>query len=381
MVTYGCMLFEGAINVLMVATMSMLQDHFEMSAASISTLITIKSIGTVATIYFSGSLSDLIGRKNIICLGSVFFMVFLIGLISTQNFYMAMFFALIGGIAHGLMDSPAISMLIDIFGRDSGPAMSFVQVFFASGSAITSTLTSLIIKKNMNWKLIYALYAIVGIVVIAIVLTARYPKRYKGEPIDANESPKREPSFMREGLLLACTTFLLSSSSAVINTWLPTFANQEKNMTLISSVELLAKLQFGNIVGALLFAYILTKVHATVLLIINPLIALIGMMTIVFMPNISALSVFVVGMVMGVLFSLALNIAGEMFPQSSGKATGFIGSASMSAGMTTVFLTGKLYPYTGFQHLFTFVLILLSLAICLATWFRTLYLKMIKGDL
>lgn len=380
MVTYGCMLYEGAITALLVATMVMLERHYVATAGQISMLITAKSVGTVVTIYFSGAISDKVGRKNIITIGAVFFMIFLVGMVSTQSFAIAMFLSFVGGVAHGLMDSPSISMLIDIFGAKSGPAMSFVQVFFAGGGAITTFLTSQVMKYNIDWKFLYFGYAVVGILVIILVKTARYPKKNQSEGTIKKVNHNWKPSFLREGLLLAILTFFLSSSNSVLNTWLPTFANVEKNMDLISSMQLLTKLQLGNITGALIFAYVLTKVHATSLLVFNSVVAFVGFLGIIFMGEISALNVFIIGMMMGVLFSLSLNVAGDLFPNDSGKATGFIGSASMSAGMTSVFITGKIYENIGFMNIFKITLGLLFVAVIIAFYFKIVFIKLVRGD-
>ena len=62
MVTYGSMIFEGAIITLLIALMSPLSIRYGVSTSTISTLIAARAVGNVSSVYFSGNASDIIGK-------------------------------------------------------------------------------------------------------------------------------------------------------------------------------------------------------------------------------------------------------------------------------------------------------------------------------
>ena len=80
LVTYGSMIFEGAIMTMLVALMTPLSGRMNVSVSEISMMITAQSIGTVSVIYLAGNISDKIGRKKIILLGLISYLLFLTGM-------------------------------------------------------------------------------------------------------------------------------------------------------------------------------------------------------------------------------------------------------------------------------------------------------------
>ena len=127
--SYLTMFFEGALNVIIVALMLTLEDHFGVSGAEAALLVSLKSLGTILTLYIAGDLSDKFGRKKIMLVGLFFFLLFILGFGFVDDFRFLYIFALLGGMGHGLMDSPGISLLFDAIKGNTGPAMSLVSVF------------------------------------------------------------------------------------------------------------------------------------------------------------------------------------------------------------------------------------------------------------
>lgn len=354
-VTYGSMLFEGAIITMLVALMTPLSQRLDVSLTQISMLITVHSLGTISVIYLAGNISDKIGRKKIILLGLCAYFLFLIGMYFTTNFYFAILMAMFAGFGHGLMDSPSISMLIDIFGNHSGPAMSFVAVFFSGGGVIATLIIREMLKFDINIKYIYLLFLLLGAMLFLLVSKAKYPPKQRVivEESDNHEvvSDVRAKRLLRAAILLAVITFLFSSGNSIIRTWVATYANTIKGMSLEKSVGMLSYLQIGNVIGAIAFAYILTKVHSTKVLVVNGFITAVAVILFLVLDQGSVLFLLTIGIALSVSFALALNIIGELYIENSGQATGFIGTASMASGMVMTFITGQLLPIIGVSNL------------------------------
>lgn len=378
-VTYGSMVLEGAILTMIIALMGPLSKQMNVSLSTISLLVTTQSIGTVGTVYISGNTSDKIGRKKVILLGISTYVIFLVGMYLTNDFKVAMFLSLLAGVAHGLMDSPSISMLIDIFGDSSGPAMSVVAVFFSGGGAISTIIIKQILERDLSIKLIYVIYLVLAGLLAIVVSKAKYPKKQKRPIIKEIDSEKNRVvdngKLLRAALLLGVITFVYSSGNSIFRTWLGTYAFEVRGASLEESVGMLTYLQVGNVIGAFLFAYVLTKIHSTKVMITNALIA--SIVLVLFLSNIfgSVLLIMIVGAILSISFSLSLNIIGELFIDNSGQATGFIGTASMSGGMIMTFVSGRLLPIMGVEKLMWLSVGLIIFAGALAIIFRKIFVS------
>ena len=315
-VSYGAMFVEGSLTTIMVGLMSVLALKFGKTNGDIATLLSFKSFGTLSVLFFSGKFSDKYGRKLPILSGSLLFMVFILGFIFTDNYLLASLFAFAGGVAHGLMDTPGMSLLFDAFSGNTGPAMSLVQVFFASGGVMTTLLSSLFIRNQWDYRLIFLLILVVNTALFILALKAKFPPLSGKVEMKTERTPfKRKPTFLREGFLLLLNTLIYSSFHAVISTWLPTYVLELKGFLLADSVVTLSIYQTGAISGSLFFAVLLRKLHSTVLIAINPLLCTITMVGLLILkPSFLILvCIFIMGFLMGSFFSLNINMGGELF--------------------------------------------------------------------
>lgn len=380
-VTYGSMIFEGAIMTMLIALMTPLSKTMNVTLSEISMMITAQALGTVSVIYIAGNISDKIGRKKIILLGLFSYFLFLMGMYFTTNFYFALFLALLAGVGHGLMDSPSISMLIDIFGNHSGPAMSVVAVFFSGGGAISTFIVREFIKYDIDFRILYVVFIILAFIHAYIVWNAKYPEKQKVvvekhdyEEIDEVMSSKNhEKIVLTAAILLAVVTFLFASGNSILRTWVSTYSNEIKGMTLEKSIGMLTYLQIGNLLGAIIYAYVLTKVHSTKVMIFNGIMAAIGLSIFLQFSTAEVIVLMLVGSALSVSFSLSLNIIGELYAENSGKATGFIGTASMASGMVMTFLSGILLPIIGVKLLIWLSVVIIAVATFLAIVFRGMF--------
>lgn len=379
-VTYGSMIFEGAIITLLVALMTPLSARLNVSTGVVSTLLTAQGFGTVATVYISGNISDKIGKQKMILFGLIFYFIFLIGMMITTNFYIALFLSLLAGMGHGFMDSPAISMLIDIFGDFSGPAMSVVAVFFSGGGAMSSIIVGRLLALNLDFRIIFIIYLVIATVVAFVALKANYPKRQKREKkqVDAKTQQANRKTLLATASFLALITFLFASANVILRTWIPTYSLEVLKVSIEKSINMLTFLQIGNVLGAFFFAYILTKIHATKVMVVNGLVATISLVLLLLFNKSVIPLIMLSGAVLSIGFSLALNIVGELFIENSGQATGFIGTSVMAAGMVMTFITGRLLPIIGVNGLMWISVAIVVIAAVLSIFFRIIFIRVKK---
>lgn len=377
-VSYGAMFVEGSLNAVIVALMVVLSQRFNRPSGDIAMLVSIKSFGTLLMLFFSGKVSDKYGRKIPIVFGSVLFSIFIFGFMVTTDYYLALMFAFIGGLAHGLMDTPGMSLLFDALTGNTGPAMSIIQVFFAGGSVLTTLMASWFIRYNINFQWIFVVILIINILLLILVLITRYP------PISGKKTSRQylafevKPSIKREGLILFFCSLLASSYNAIMSTWLPTYIEQIKLFDVASSVSTLSLLQIGALIGSFVFALVLRKLHTTVLMGFNPMIGAILLSLLLVTTNsmIIQMAVFGLGFTMGVYFSLCINMGGELFIENAGAATGAIATASMAGSTVVVWLSGRFIETVGITTIYYCTLVVMILLIVLANAFRFQYRKL-----
>lgn len=367
------MFFEGATTSLLIATMSLLTEYYQRPSSFISTLVAVKGFAMILTLWFSGKMSDRYGRRIIIPLGAVFFIASLVLMISSNAIWVAFLSVFLAGIGHGLMDAPAISMLVDVFGNDTGPAMSYVQVFFALGMTFISFITSVFVARALPWQWIFIGLIVCAFILIIYVLSVDMPTTRFEEPHDAVSLSNHQPKLMKEGLWIAVTALFYSSFGAVISTWVANYMHLIKGYELAASIQMLSLYQLGCLVGAVLFAWILTKVHPTVIYWVNGVIAIIATLAMIYLNGFEPAAIFMTGVVIGVMFSIALTIGGSLFKSQAGEVTGFIGSINGIGQTFMSFLSGLLYPIIGYTNLFLGSILLCVMAVLLAFAFRRHY--------
>lgn len=381
-VSYGAMFFEGAMNVLLVSLMPLLANRYAISPSDVSLLISAKSIGTFLMLYLSGFWSDKYGRKPVIFYGCLCMILFVLGLMLSSDFYFALVIAFLGGVGHGIMDAPSMSILFDLFPRNPAPSMSFVQVFFAGGGVFVTLLTSQILTYGEDWRLIPSLFIVVGLFLLYLIGTATYPDRprHDSEPSRGYRNKyNKQPLFKREGVMLSACMVFFAVFQATVFTWLPTYVKAGKGLSDGISLSILSAFQIGSVMGALIFSQVLRRIHTTLLMIFNPFLAL-GIFTSLLMVSdvrLVFLTSFSIGIFMGIYFSLCINMGGELFVEKAGAVTGLIGTVNMLVSSITVIITGQLIKSVGIVAIYQAVpIVLIGLVVCTII-FRTMYKKLL----
>ena len=194
--TYATMFLEGALNVVLVVFMMTFASIFGKGSAEIALLVSFKSVGTMVTLYLAGTLSDKFGRKGIMVVGVLLFMAFLLGFIFVRDFNLLLLFSLLGGIGHGLTDSPGISLIFDAVEGNTGPMMSLVQVFFAGGGVVATLLASFFINNLIPYQYFFVIFFVLTVMLLLMTLKVRFPKIKNNEPefkVEEKQQIKKNP--------------------------------------------------------------------------------------------------------------------------------------------------------------------------------------------
>lgn len=367
--------YAGMMNLILIGLQISFMISLDRPATDTALLISLQSFGTLFTMYFAGSLSDKVGRKNLMIIGIGFYLVYIIGFLAFNNFNAMIVFSILAGIGSGLIDSPGKSLIFDAVNGKTGPYLSVNQVFFSAGTVLSTTLASLFTLKGWSWKNIYVFFLVITVMYLIVLSKSKFPpvKRFevKTNDVRSSENMGARPIMM----VLLIIMLLFATIQSVLSTWLPQLAMSVKNMSEASSVSLLTYYQVGGILGAILIGQWLKKIHTTTFMIISPLVVLIVLNMIVFMPinTVMGILVLIIGFFLAIYYAYCINMGGLIYPNNTGAASGAVGTMFMFGQTITITLSTFFVKRWDLLSLFIVSIVLVVVLLLFATYFKRKY--------
>src|SRR5690554_6591556 len=223
--------YAGMMNLILIGLQISFMISLNRPATDTALLISLQSFGTLFTMYFAGSLSDKVGRKNLMIIGIVFYLLYSIGFIVFNSFNALIVFSVLAGIGSGLIDSPGKSLIFDAVEGKTGPYLSVNQVFFSAGTVFSTTLASLFTLKEWSWKNIYIFFLSVTVIYLVVLLRAKFPPVKRTEITETDNSSNRNLGARPIMMMLLIIMLLFATIQSVLSTWLPQLAMTLKNMS------------------------------------------------------------------------------------------------------------------------------------------------------
>ena len=360
--SYGAMFFEGALNVIINASLIQLAQSLDRSLGEVAQLISAKSLGTLLFLYLAGKWSDQYGRKPLVLLGSLCFLIFLLGFSWTTSFTGLLLLALLGGVGHGLMDAPSMSILFDLLADKAGSALILVQFFFSLGGMFVSFVVSHTVAAGLSYRWIYALMLGFGLVYLLHVALSPLPALRRSEgsaPLPQKASQILATPAMMTVLAGIC---LFAIYQYIMLTWTPHFLQQTKGYQAATALRTVAIYQMGGALGSVAFSLVLRRIRAAQLALMNTGLTLGVSLALLFLQQALALQLclFLMGAIMSVYFSLCISIGGELYPQATGLVSGAIASfnvvTTLLASLLISFLMEGKIPVTALFLLLVLIL-------------------------
>ncbi|MDK7186653.1 MFS transporter [Facklamia hominis] len=360
--SYGAMFFEGALNVIINASLIQLAQSLDRSLGEVAQLISAKSLGTLLFLYLAGKWSDQYGRKPLVLLGSLCFLIFLLGFSWTTSFTGLLLLALLGGVGHGLMDAPSMSILFDLLADKAGSALILVQFFFSLGGMFVSFVVSHTVAAGLSYRWIYALMLGFGLVYFLHVALSPLPALRRSEgsaPLPQKASQILATPAMMTVLAGIC---LFAIYQYIMLTWTPHFLQQTKGYQAATALRTVAIYQMGGALGSVAFSLVLRRIRAAQLALMNTGLTLGLSLALLFLQQALTLQLclFLMGAIMSVYFSLCISIGGELYPQATGLVSGAIASfnvvTTLLASLLISFLMEGKMPVTALFLLLVLIL-------------------------
>ena len=322
-------------------------------AASIGVVTTVSAalgLGRLIALPFAGPLSDKLGRKIAVLLGTITYAIFFMGLAFSPSMGVAYAAAICGGIANSFLDCGVIPAEVEILAPRTGLATMGTKLFIAGGQKVLPMLVGFIIAtagmEAGHTKTVLSALAIfivaVGIISMILPMPVEEKKAETGKKSSLLEDIK-SAKWSIESIALIVIGF---TCTATFQLWLncaQTFASEVVGVADPSGMQSLYA--NGTILAIILTAIFTMRIKSVRFLLLYPAVSLVALVLVYTtktaqMCNIGAflLGFFAAG---GVL-QLATATVNDLFPKFKGTITSIIMIASSLSNYTILSAAGQM---------------------------------------
>ena len=174
--SYYAYTVTGMVVLILGSIMPYLREDFGISYDKTGLLIALLAVGNLIASLIGGIVSDYIGRKIILLIGSMFLALGFGGFLIATSVQQLYIFTLIAGLGWGVMNSIVNAMVSDATSGDAS-VMNILHMFFAVGAFLSPFVMGLVIRLGLNWT--YGIYLLVGLSIIQFIIFTIIPSNIK----------------------------------------------------------------------------------------------------------------------------------------------------------------------------------------------------------
>lgn len=369
--------FLHGISVITLAqNMTSLAEKFSTDSAGIAYLISGIGLGRLLSILFFGFLSDKFGRRAIILLGVLLYILFFFGIPASPNLMVAFVLAVCVGVANSALDTGGYPALMECFPKASGSAVILVKAMVSFGQMLYPMLVSYMLLNNIWFGYGVIIPGVLFVLITLMLLRSKFP----GQLVDASvakELPQMnsKPLVWLEGVASVLFGVAAFSTFYVIVVWMPKYAMAFAGMAEADALKTITWYSMGSLVCVFIFAALLKKMVRPIWAnVFNAGLATITAAVIYLYPSplVCNVGAFVIGFsAAGGILQLGVSVMSEFFPKSKAKVTSVYMMMGGLANFVIPLITGYLSTI-GLQYiiLLDFVFALLTFITAIIVFVR-----------
>lgn len=367
-------LLTGVSCLMVGSSLPQLMEHFHAELVAVTSLVSAFAAGRIATVFFTGLLTEKLGPRRMVGAGLVLLIVYLGGIPSTRSIPAAMAFAALGGVSMGTQDAACPVILMEVFPNRYASAMSAGQAFFGAGCFLPPLVMGVVLSTGRPFY--YAYYVFMGLcllmlLILPVMKTRPAPHLAAVAPQHTKEKRPLLPLLLF-GILCICYCAAMNA----LNMYTASYAAY-RGVEQSRAVGVLTAFNLGGMLGSMLFALVLRRIKPIRVLGVNLLAGLCCVGVALFLKHYIALlaALFAAGIFLGVLFSIALTLAVGLTQGRAGRAGAAVAILSGSADIAAPLITGVLVMATdlsaGMWFAFVAIAMALAAALCYRRYART----------
>lgn len=356
-VTYLCMITFGLLETLKGAVIPSIRGEFGVDYGQIGQMLFIALLGYLISTFLAGMATDKYGLKNLFLFGITVVIIASGLFMVVPGFYgiVGVYFLL--GIGLGCFEVGVNALGGQIFQKNAAMMMNLMHLFFGVGAMIAPRYAGAFIDRGYSWKSSYLLTIGLTLIVMVIVLFAKFPQEVK-ETAQEKVSFKQLTKSPKVWLIAVTLGFFIVIEAGMAN-WLVNYLQEVRSLDVISSTSYLTwyfgLFTFGRLVGGFIadkVGYIKSLFYytamATILLLAGILLgntflllfSLVGFFTSIMFPTMMVLIMKEYKSGVGAIMGFAITISG-IFNMVGGWLIGNINDLwGVSAGMITLVISG-----------------------------------------
>ncbi|MCI1858329.1 MAG: MFS transporter [Sporolactobacillus sp.] len=340
---------HGIGLIILVQNMRALGGVWNAPLATVSYVISGIGIGRLIAYYALGSLSDRYGRKALIAIGMLSYLIFLVGVPLTSDFRVAYILAILQGIANSALDSGTYPTFLEM-GSRNGSANILIKAAMSVGEFVLP----LFIAENENlsgwygWS--FVLTAAIMTINLFLLIGTKFPPASRADHRENHRlfaGDRLSPA--KIGMLAILSVYGYTSMAVMIlyTQWITLYGRDVLQMSNLQAHFLLSLYSAGSIAGVLLTFIILRRawIRDIHLIVAANVISLLMLLIVCFATDPAAVNIasFLFGLTAaGGIMQVGLNIFITLFPHAKGRVTGLFFSFGSIASFTVPIFTGML---------------------------------------
>lgn len=295
-----------------------ISKSFGVSPEKMNLIITFFMIGEVVGFLILIFLSRKYNRSSILVLTYIIIIPALVGLILVTNLFFFYILYFVTGCLLGIIFMNANLSMLEGKVKNKDSVVNLGHGFFAIGALTSPFITSSLINKQINWRLIYIV--VIGFAIISLISYIIVNKNKQDIPSSEKEVIPIKKLFKnrKRNIYLILTAVLMLfyvMSEVTIFSWAPTFFRVVKSFSLSDASLVALIFWLGILAGRLIISFLSYKYKAGILLIALSAISLIGLILAIFSSaqSINFLGVGITGLGFSGIPPLLISSAGRIF--------------------------------------------------------------------
>lgn len=342
--TYFC---HGIQAIIISQNADFFAHKWGVAAAAVFAVIAWTGLGKISFLTFSGALSDKVGRKPLIVLGLIGYVIMFGSFLIATNLMMANILAFIGGAMTSLYDGAINPALFEMYPENKSTASIFSKAFISVSSMLYPLFVAYLVSHKMAAEIGIMVPFILSIVVLVGVLIARFPDNdiRKEQNVSAreaikileakqstaqtttNETASRQNSanFAIDGVILSAFAFTIYSTFYLFQQASKLYAQNVIHMSETGAAAVTSYYQLGGLIATIVFAFLMARgIRDIALLVISPIFAGLAGLLVYFVPTAATLTF--AGIIIGFfaaggLLQMGNAVLNQFFDKNKGRNT------------------------------------------------------------
>ncbi|MBT3322388.1 MAG: MFS transporter [Anaerolineae bacterium] len=343
------------------ATLPVLLDDLSFNYAYGGTILLLSYIGFLIATLITGPLSDIVGKKSIILLASVFLLVGIFGYSIASTFLTLSLAMFVIGLGLGALEVGANLIIIDIHCEDKARYLNLLAFFHGAGSMVAPLYAGQMLLMGFSWRSIYQFGLGVVLIVLIYFLLAKYPRTSTLQNNKLNFRKLGKSLFSVQTVLIFLGIALYVSAEIGVGVWLVEFLQTIKLQSVRQSTFYLAlffgAITAGRLVGSFLvnrIGYMKSVFYAGIAAVIFSSIGIFASADLaIFLP--------LAGLFFSIIFPTLTASISDIHQENQGTVLGLLFTFAGLGGMLGPWTVGLISDWVGMQRGFGIILAFLIL--------------------